>query len=127
MTESRVSIGRYGEKEVERFLKAQGMSIIRRGYRCLQGEVDLIAREDDVLCFVEVKTRSNKTFGSAAESVTPRKISRISYAALHYLNKRRLRNQKVRFDVVLVDISGKDNKKPRIEIIRGAFDSSFDV
>ncbi len=122
MSSSRLSLGRRGESAVASYLKRKGMSIVKRGYRCRQGEIDIIAREGDVLCFVEVKTRSDSSFGSAAESITSEKMKRISYTALHYLARRKLRDQPVRFDVVLVDTSGPEME---IELIQNAFESTL--
>ncbi len=124
MASSHLSIGRRGEALVEKYLKKNGMAIINRGYSCRQGEVDIIARDKDVLCFIEVKTRQDISYGTAAESITSQKIRRISYAALHYLARRKLTDQAVRFDVVLVDASDQDWK---IEILKDAFESAFAV
>ena len=70
-----------------RYLKKRGMRILLRGYRTANGEIDLIARDGDVLVFVEVKTRRR---GQPAEAVTLEKRRRITLATLHFLKRQGL-------------------------------------
>jgi putative endonuclease len=82
------------------------------------GEIDLLAREGQTLCFVEVRSVSSDVFGGAAASVTPRKQQRIIRAARWYLAGHPLASP-ARFDVVTVDwVSG----RPQMTLIRGAFE-----
>lgn len=111
--------GAIGEELAAAHLKKAGYAIVERNYRCSAGEMDIIAREGDVLVFVEVKTRRSGAFGEPEESVGPEKQRRLTRVSLHYLNWKGLVNEKCRFDVVSVrmDVSG-----TRIEIFRDAFD-----
>ena len=82
-------------------LRAAGLRVIERNWRCRHGEIDLIAEERGMLVFAEVRMRSGPGFGGAAESVTAAKRSRLLAAARLYLARRP--EVLCRFDVFLVD------------------------
>src|SRR5258708_5719478 len=88
-----------------------------RHYHTRWGEIDLICRDNDTWVFVEVKTRTRASRPSAAEAITLGKQKKIVGAALSYMKKRRLKQQNMRFDVVLLE--GND-----VEWLRGAFEPS---
>lgn len=88
-----------------RFLTRQGLRLQQRNYVCRMGEIDLIMRDGATLVFVEVRMRRSHTFGSAAESITPRKRSRLAAAARHYLASAH-EMPACRFDAVLIDGNG---------------------
>jgi putative endonuclease len=112
-------LGDRGEREAARHLKRKGFKILLRGYRITQGEIDLIARDGDVLVFVEVKSRRQ---GAPAEAVTPEKQRRLSLAALHFLKQHGLLDQRCRFDVVA--IVWPEGREPRsIEHLTNAFEA----
>jgi putative endonuclease len=115
-------VGRRGEARAARFLRKQGYRILTRGFRTRYGEVDIIAREGPVLCFIEVKTRTQPEFGSPAEAVTPAKTRRLAQSAQLYLAKQKLGEVPVRFDVVAVVESAAGVE---CELFRGAFESPF--
>lgn len=94
-------LGDCGEALVAEYLRRKGYEIIASQYRCRMGEVDLIARRGGVLCFVEVKTRSETEHGLPREFVGPKKQRRIRAAAAQYLSKYQL-DCPVRFDVAEV-------------------------
>jgi len=95
-------------------MRASGLKLVERNWRCRLGEIDLIAEEGGTLVFAEVRMRSGGGFGGAAESVTVAKRGRILAAARLYLSRRP--EAPTRFDVFLVDgIAG------RVEWIRDAF------
>ena len=75
--------GTWGEAEVANYLRRRGYTLLAHGFHCRFGEIDLIARKDGVLCFVEVKTRTNLSCGLPpevyAEGPHPQKASRIEY------------------------------------------------
>jgi len=112
-------LGDRGEQEAARFLQRQGLKILHRGYRTDHGEIDLIALEENVVVFVEVKARRR---GVPAEAVTPEKQRRITLAALHFLKKHGLLDQRSRFDVVAI-VWPEDSSPPQIEHIRAAFEA----
>lgn len=95
-------LGKFAEDRAERLLKASGLIIEARNWRCRQGEIDLVARDGKVLVFVEVRSRKHAAYGSAADSITLSKQRRIIAAARQYLAK--LANMPpCRFDVVTMD------------------------
>lgn len=73
----RRALGALGERLAIHHLEASGYAIVARNHRCAEGEIDIIARKDDTLAFVEVKSRRGSTYGSAAESLTPAKQRRM--------------------------------------------------
>jgi len=112
-------LGERGERAAARYLKRQGMRVLLRGYRTRVGEIDLIARDGDTLVFVEVKSRRH---GTPAEAVTPEKERRLTNAALQFLRKYDLLEQRSRFDIVAV-VWPIDRKEPAIEHFRNAFEA----
>ncbi len=96
-----------------RHLEAQGYRIVARNVRSKLGELDIVARDRGVLCFVEVRLRRRP--GAAAESVDARKRGRLARAAEQYLASHRLSDAPCRFDVVGVAGDG------RLTLIRNAF------
>ena len=91
---------RYGQAAAD-FLQDRGYKILERNFRCPAGEIDIIAREGEYLCFLEVKFRSEKDRGTPQEAVNGRKQRRISRAALYYMMKNGLSDTTpCRFDVV---------------------------
>ena len=100
-------------------MRRQGFRILLRGYRTRWGEIDLIARDGDILVFVEVKTRRQ---GEPAEAVTAEKQRRLTLAALRLLKEHGLLEQRCRFDVVAI-VWPEDGRAPAIEHIRNAFEA----
>jgi len=77
-------VGRWGEQAAVEYLEKQGYTILERNFRAARGEVDIIARQDKVLVFVEVKARSSNRYGMPEYSVTPKKRMHIMSAAQEY-------------------------------------------
>jgi len=115
----RKTLGVRGEDMAVDFLEKKGYTILCRNYRCRSGEIDIIARKKKILCFIEVKTRSTRAFGSPQEAVTTRKQQKIGRVALDFLQHHKLENQPARFDVVAVDFSSGGGL---IEFIENAFE-----
>src|SRR5262245_47709910 len=111
--------GTKGERAAEHFLRRAGMKIVARGFRFRGGEIDLIAREGEELVFVEVKTRTSRTFGSPQESVTSLKRRKIVRAASAYLQSAGAWEHPCRFDVISVHL-GNDGEV-ELEHLRDAF------
>lgn len=94
--------GNRGEDAVASALERRGYGVLERQYRCRWGEIDLVARSPEgVLCFVEVKARTDAAFAQAREAVTPAKRRRLRAAAECYLAERGL-DCPCRFDVAEV-------------------------
>ena len=81
------TMGRLGEDFAAQVLAAEGFTILARNYRCSFGEIDLIARRENELYFIEVKTRRSDRFGRPSEAVNLHKQSRIKKAASYYLRE----------------------------------------
>ncbi len=115
--------GSQGEIEAYLFLRGKGYTIVATNFRVPQnrGEIDLIAWDGDVLCFVEVKTRVGAGLAPPEAAVDAAKKSHIRSVARSYL--RRLpgaQNPPCRFDVVSVSYAEPDSK-PTLKLIKGAF------
>lgn len=112
-------LGDEGERSAARYLRRHGLRVITRNYRTNRGEIDLIARDGDTLVFVEVKTRRS---GHPAEAVTPEKERRLTLAALQFLHRYGLLEQRCRFDVVAVVWPESSPGSPSIEHFVSAFE-----
>jgi putative endonuclease len=85
------------------YMKQHQMQVVEQNYRCRQGEIDIIGREEDYLLFVEVKYRKDAKKGYPAEAVTPTKRLRILQTARYYLYTHHFpETTKLRFDVVAI-------------------------
>ena len=84
----RHALGKLGEQLAADYLRRQGYRIHETNFRCRFGELDIVASEGDVLAFVEVRTRCGDSYGSAQESVTPRKQRKLVQVAEAYLQAR---------------------------------------
>jgi putative endonuclease len=120
MANARMTLGQSGEDLACRELTRLGYAIVARRFRVRSGELDIVARDGPVLVFVEVKTRTGRRFGGAAEAVTFTKQRRIGRLAREYLLRHRLSDCPCRFDVVAVHL---DTGAPVVEVFRGAFDA----
>jgi len=117
------SLGNVGESIAATFLKGVGFSIVERNFRCVCGELDIVARDGRTIVFIEVKCRNNQIYGPPQLAVTPFKQRQISKAALVWLSKRRLYDAEARFDVVAIILH--EGELPEIEHIRNAFDLAY--
>ena len=115
-------IGDTGEDHAAAYLKKQGYKIIERNYRKNYGEIDIIARKGDMLCFVEVKTRHSNTITQPYEAVDFRKQTKIIRTDSAYLIEKRLETN-CRFDVCEVFVDKESLKLERINYIDNAFDA----
>jgi putative endonuclease len=118
---SRSRLGARGEDAAVELLRAGGYRIVARNHRCPRGEIDVIAEKDDLLVFVEVRTRATSAFGGPEETVGARKQRRVIAAARDYLAQRRGRAKAARFDVIAV-VDGPQG--PALTHIENAFDTS---
>ena len=110
--------GKDAESAAAAFLKKQGLKILSKNQRYTVGELDIIAEDQSGIVFIEVKYRSNPSFGSAAEMVSSQKQARLQKAASLWMQKNNPNMEKpCRFDVIA--ISDPDYKK--IEWIKNAF------
>ena len=104
-----------GEDEATKKLLELGYEILQRNYKNKIGEIDIVAKDGNVWCFVEVKTKSGTGYGSPEEMVGKRKQRKIINTARFYLLEHKLKNINWRIDVVAVDIKTAD-----IRVIKNA-------
>ncbi|MFN6016938.1 MAG: YraN family protein [Verrucomicrobiota bacterium] len=113
-------IGEYGERIAVDFLRASGHRILRRNFKGpRRGEVDIIARHDRLLLFVEVKTRRSDTKIRPLDAVDKTKQQLIERGANAWLKLLKTRNLPWRFDVIEVLL--KEGEKPKINHVKDAF------
>lgn len=114
------SLGRWGQKQCENFLKKKGFRTLTKNFSCRTGEIDLITADSSgAVVFVEVKTRANENFVDAEAAVTSAKKLRMKKAASLFVKKHKLDNLPLRFDVVIV--IGDKNCKAEIRHYENAF------
>ena len=90
----------FGELQATEYLENLGYKIICNNFRCIQGEIDIIAKDGEELVFVEVKTRSSMKYGEAKEAVDKNKQKHIYNSAKYYLYKNNMETAFVRIDVI---------------------------
>lgn len=106
---SKRAFGENLEKLAAQQLSRQGLKIVAENYLCKMGEIDIIARDNQDLVFIEVRYRKSEAFGGSVASVDAKKQKRVILAADHYLQKHKLTNKVAcRFDVFA--ITGSLNK-----------------
>ncbi len=97
------TVGTEGEKIAAEYLKEQNYFILAMNFRYKRlGEIDIIARENNYICFIEVKSRSTLAYGLPREAVNYRKQENIKKLASVFIAKNKLFNADIRFDVVEV-------------------------
>lgn len=94
-------LGKKGEQLAVDYLIEKGFSILDRNWRFQKAEVDIIAKNKDILISVEVKTRSNNQFGNPQEFVNPKKIKLLVSAMNEYIIQKDL-DAEVRFDIIAI-------------------------
>lgn len=100
-------LGAWGEDVAAIYLEEKGYEIVVRNWRCTEGEIDLIARNEASLAFVEVKTRRGRAHGSPEEAITSRKSVQLQKLALQFLAEREMGDE-VTFtiDIIAVELDG---------------------
>jgi len=110
-------LGKKGEQLAVDYLLKKGFEILERNYRFDKAEVDIIAKKEETLAIVEVKTRSTSDFGDPQDFVKPKQIQRLVKAVNEYVLEHGLEVD-VRFDIIAIV---KDNKSFSIEHLENAF------
>jgi putative endonuclease len=121
VTRERLHFGKEGEKAAVKFLKKKGYRIIEKNYRNKSGEIDIVAEQDQVLVFVEVKSRAGGEYGEPLEAVTPHKQRKIGRVARGFVAQHRIENRDCRFDVVGIKGSPNEPKTWEVELAQDAF------
>ena len=115
-------LGEWGEAEAQRYLETLGYVFVDRNYRTQEGEIDLVMQDDDIVVFVEVKTRISNKFGAPEESVSKVKRQRLQRAAWAFLQEHEMLNASWRIDVVAIEAN------PNRTILRlDHYPNAFDI
>lgn len=114
-------LGEAGEEIAVEYLTKKGYQIVEQNYRCRNGEIDVIAKDQDMIVFVEVKTRRSLRFGIPQAAVTHKKQVQISTVALNYLYEKDALNSSCRFDVVAITLPPA-SEKLNVVHIKNAFE-----
>lgn len=97
--------GNFGENIAADYLEGKGYTIVKRNFVFGRfGEIDLVAKDGDILVFVEVKLRTNQTYGDPLESIDYRKQQNLRKAAEGYYYVNKINDMECRFDVITIDI-----------------------
>jgi putative endonuclease len=110
-------LGKFGEELSVDFLKKNGYDILETNWVFQKAEIDIIAKKDNILAIVEVKTRSSIEFGLPQDFVKPKKIQLLAKAVNEYVISNDL-DLEVRFDIIAIY---KEDKQFKIEHIEDAF------
>lgn len=94
------TFGNIGEELATQYLKKKGYQILDRNFSNKIGEIDIIAKQNNTIIFIEVKSRNSAKFGLPREAVTRYKQNKIRTIALSYLKQKKLFNSSCRFDVI---------------------------
>lgn len=108
-------VGNDYEKIAGEYLKTKGYEILEYNFYTRAGEIDVIAKHEGYLVFVEVKYRKDLSAGHPLDAITPQKQKKISKCALYYMKAHGLLGLPVRFDVV--GILGDE-----IQVVQNAFE-----
>jgi len=120
---SRTRRGQAAEDLAVAYLTELGYQLVARNHRCREGEVDIIARDGDVLCFVEVRSLGDPSQGDPLETISPQKIRRVVKAAWNYVEEVIAPSGAawpvMRFDAVGITMAD----PPTIRLVREAFEA----
>lgn len=113
-------IGSIGEKLAANYIKKKGYNILDCNYRTKLGELDIVAKKQDIIVFIEVKTRTSSVYGMPSEAVNYKKQQTIQKLSQQYILYQKLNKNcfSYRFDVIEVKLIG---KKYKIDHIENAF------
>jgi putative endonuclease len=98
-------LGKWGERQCEKFLRKKGLKTLTRNYACRAGEIDLIMVDADrSIVFVEVKTRTDEEFAPTESVITKPKRDKMAHTARYFLTAHEIQNRPYRFDIVIVTL-----------------------
>lgn len=117
-------IGSYGEILSVKYLQSEKYTIFDKNFRNKFGEIDIIAIKDDILIFVEVKTRTSTLYGFPCESISNKKIKNIINLSKYYIHIKNLTSYFIRYDVIEIILDIEKNSYT-INHISDAFRSIY--
>ena len=112
--------GQRGEEIACQALKKMGYRVLDKNFSCRHGELDIVAEDNDVVCFIEVKARSSEDYGLPEEAVTHWKKRKLLNTAFVYIEKKKIKDRDMRFDIISVDL-----KTRKATILKDAFDADL--
>jgi putative endonuclease len=101
--------GKWGEELAAGYLRENGYQIVFRNFYSKYGELDIVAKKNNLLVFVEVKTRTQDEYGTPGEAVDFRKRRHMTYAASFFIQRFGFQNNDLRFDVIEVHLNHLEN------------------
>ena len=107
--------GKWGEDLAAKYLEEKGYTIVERDWKSGRRDIDIIALDDDVVVFVEVKTRRNRLYGEPEDAIDYYKLQNLQQAISHYVKFRNIR-QDIRFDII--SVVGTIGSEPDIQHIQ---------
>ena len=116
MPTNKIQLGQFGEKIAANYLTKKGYQIIARNYHTREGEIDLVCQKDEVIVFVEVKTRTSRRFGWPEEAVTEEKLEKMAMTAEKYIEENRI-NSEWQIDIISI-IANRTAKTARINHLK---------
>ncbi len=122
--DARRQLGNAGEHVAADFLREKGYLVQAVQYRTPYGEIDLVCMQDGVVVFVEVKTKTDDSYGYPEEMVTRRKLATLAHSAEHYLQEHSLLDRAFRVDVVAVECTVNPPKITHLVAVDG-FEGSW--
>ncbi|MBU2081199.1 YraN family protein, partial [Patescibacteria group bacterium] len=114
------AVGRFGETLAKKYLIKHGYSLVEANLKISFQEIDIIAKYQDLLVFVEVKTRTSLVFGEADEAMTYKKTSNFKKAITLYASSQKIDANNIRADLISVDIN-RDKKTAKIKHYQDIF------
>ena len=111
------SLGNKGEQSAAKYLENKGYEIVICNFRTRYGEIDIIAKDKELLVFVEVKLRRSKSYGTGLEAITPHKVEKIHQVAMEYIQSNYESEPACRFDVIEI----LNSNQMKIQHIENAF------
>ncbi len=116
----REHLGRWGEKQCEKFLKRKGLKTLTRNFSCKTGELDLVMVDiDSTIVFVEVRTKADSDFATPEDSITKPKKTRLLRTARYFLATNNIHDRPYRFDSVAIVLD--KSARPDIKHYKNAF------
>nr|WP_321221145.1 YraN family protein [uncultured Psychroserpens sp.] len=107
-------LGKKGEELAVNFLLKNDYEILAKNYVYQKAEVDIIAKKDNILAIVEVKTRTSKDFGDPQQFLKPKQIQRIIKAVDYFVNDNSM-DVDVRFDIIAIVLNKKGMSLEHLE------------
>jgi putative endonuclease len=119
MTNRRAELGKRGEAQAVKRLKAMGYKVLQTNYRARRSEIDVVAEKGKTLVFIEVRTKASTAFGRPEESISSPKRTHLVAAAQEYLQEHRAFDRDWRIDLVAVEY-GPDGRLSRLDVVEHA-------